>query len=611
MCGIFGYFDSHKNAMEESVLKTMGNVIAHRGPDDHGIFHTPGVALGNQRLSIIDLDQGHQPFVSEDGRIVVVQNGEIYNFIELAEELATDGRPCKTHSDTEVLLRLYERDGIDFIHKLNGMFAIAIYDGRTDELFLVRDRIGVKPLYLYEREGRILFASEIKSILAAGIPREMEPEALYHFLTYNYVPPPFTMFKGIRHLMPGEAMRIGRDRTQTFKWWDLGQISTETKSETLWIEEFNSVLEDAVRLRLRSDVPFGAFLSGGVDSSSVVGYMAQNMTEPVNTFCIGFNEKKFDESLFAKEAAERFHTRHVMEKVDSNMMDLWPLATYFCDQPHGDVSFLPTYRVAELAVKHVKVVLTGDGGDELFAGYQKYRDFFGTPGIEEMTAEEWQRAYYRNITLFDDEAKARLLTPAFAKKAAGTDSLSVIQPLYERSSHQDRINQALFIDMMLLLPGNNLVKPDRMGMAVSLEARTPFLDYRMMELAFRMPGNLKLKNGETKYLFKKAVTPLIGESLAYRDKQMFTVPVGEWFKNELAEFSRELLTSSRFVERGLFNPGYVSGMLDKHQSGEGNFTRELRALIAVEIWFRTFIDLSLTHAPPATELFDDLTFPAF
>lgn len=611
MCGIFGYFDSHKNVMKESVLKTMGNVIAHRGPDDHGIFHTPGVALGNQRLSIIDLDQGHQPFVSEDGRIVVVQNGEIYNFIELAEELATDGRPCKTHSDTEVLLRLYERDGIDFIHKLNGMFAIAIYDGRTDELFLVRDRIGVKPLYLYEREGRILFASEIKSILAAGIPREMEPEALYHFLTYNYVPPPFTMFKGIRHLMPGEAMRIGRDRTQTFKWWDLGQISTETKSETLWIEEFNSVLEDAVRLRLRSDVPFGAFLSGGVDSSSVVGYMAQNMTEPVNTFCIGFNEKKFDESLFAKEAAERFHTRHVMEKVDSNMMDLWPLATYFCDQPHGDVSFLPTYRVAELAVKHVKVVLTGDGGDELFAGYQKYRDFFGTPGIEEMTAEEWQRAYYRNITLFDDEAKARLLTPAFAKKAAGTDSLSVIQPLYERSSHQDRINQALFIDMMLLLPGNNLVKPDRMGMAVSLEARTPFLDYRMMELAFRMPGNLKLKNGETKYLFKKAVTPLIGESLAYRDKQMFTVPVGEWFKNELAEFSRELLTSSRFVERGLFNPGYVSGMLDKHQSGEGNFTRELRALIAIEIWFRTFIDLSLTHAPPATELFDDLTFPAF
>lgn len=363
------------------------------------------MALGNQRLSIIDLDQGHQPFVSDDGQISVVQNGEIYNYIELAKELADEGRPCKTHSDTEVLLRLYERDGIDFIHKLNGMFTIAIYDGRKDELLLVRDRIGVKPLYLYEQNNRFLFASEIKSILAAGIPREMDPEALYHFLTYNYVPPPFTMFKGVRHLMPGEAMRIGRNSSQTFKWWDLGQISTETKSESAWIEEFNDVLEDAVRLRLRSDVPFGAFLSGGVDSSSVVGYMAQNMSEPVNTFCIGFHEKKFDESAYAQEASDRFQTRHVMEKMDPNMMDLWPLATYFCDQPHGDVSFLPTYRVAELAVKHVKVVLTGDGGDELFAGYDKYRNFFRTPGVNTMDEKEWRNTYYRNITLFGDEAR--------------------------------------------------------------------------------------------------------------------------------------------------------------------------------------------------------------
>lgn len=606
MCGIFGYFDNNKNSMEESVLNDMGKVIAHRGPDDHGIFHKPGVALGNQRLSIIDLDQGHQPFVSEDGHIAVVQNGEIYNYIELAEELAKDGRPCKTHSDTEVILRLYERHGIDFIHKLNGMFAIAIYDGRSDEMFLVRDRIGVKPLYLYERNGRILFASEIKSLLAAGIPRKMDPEALYHFLTYNYVPPPFTMFKGIRHLMPGEAMRIGRGKSQLFKWWDLGQVSTETKSEDEWIEEFNSVLEDAVRLRLRSDVPFGAFLSGGVDSSSVVAYMAQNLTEPVNTFCIGFHEKEFDESSFAREAADRFRTRHIMEKVDSNMMDLWPLATYFCDQPHGDVSFLPTYRVAELAVKHVKVALTGDGGDELFAGYTKYRDFFGAPGIEEMNAEEWRRAYYQNITLFNDEAKARLITPALTHKMAGINSYDVIQPLYNRSSHQDRINQALFIDMMLLLPGNNLVKPDRMGMAVSLEARTPFLDYRMMELAFRMPGDLKLRNGETKYLFKKAVAPMIGESLAYRKKQMFTVPVGEWFKNELAEFSRELLNSRRFVERGLFNPKYVSGMLNKHQSGKGNFTRELRALISIEMWSRLFLDHHWTQPPQLADLYPDL-----
>lgn len=606
MCGIFGYFDQNKNTMTESVLRAMGNVIAHRGPDDHGIFHQPGVGLGNQRLSIIDLDHGHQPFVSEDGEIAVVQNGEIYNYIELAEDLAKDGYPCKTHSDTEVLLRLYQRDGIDFISKLNGMFAIAIYDRRKDELFVVRDRIGVKPLYLHEHEGRLLFASEIKSLLAAGIPRALDAEALYHFLTYNYVPPPFTMFQGVRHLMPGNGLRVTRGKVETFKWWDLSGVSPEEKNETEWIDEFNNVLEDAVRLRLRSDVPFGAFLSGGVDSSSVVGYMSRNMTDPINTFCIGFHEKEFDESQFAREAADRFKTHHVMEKVDSNMIDLWPLAVWHCDQPHGDISFLPTYRVAELAVKHVKVVLTGDGGDELFAGYNKYRDFFSAPDIQDMDEDAFRQAYYRNISLFTDEDKARLLAPQFARQAAGYDSFSVVQPLYDEAAHQDRLNQALLIDMQLLLPGNNLVKPDRMGMAVSLEARTPFLDYRMMELAFRMPGKFKLKDGETKYLFKKAVTPLIGEPLAYRKKQMFTVPVGEWFKKELATFSSELLSSPRFVERGLFEPKYVSSMVQKHQSGEGNFTREIRALIAVEMWFRLFIDDNHTSPPKVSELFSEV-----
>ena len=605
MCGIFGYFDHQHMAMEPSILDAMGKVIAHRGPDDHGIFHFPGVGLGNQRLSIIDLDQGHQPFVSEDGLITVVQNGEIYNYIELAEELAKDGYPCRTHSDTEVLLRLYQRDGIDFLNKLNGMFAIAIYDEGTDELFVVRDRIGVKPLYLYEDHRRLLFASEIKSLLAAGIPRAMDPEALFHFLTFNYVPPPFTMFKGVRHLMPGHGLRVTRRKTETFQWWDLSSVAPVQQSEEDWISEFNNVLEDAVRLRLRSDVPFGAFLSGGVDSSSVVGYMASHMTEPVNTFCIGFHEQKFDESQFAQEAADRFKTRHVMQKVDSNMIDLWPLATYFCDQPHGDISFLPTYRVAELAVRHVKVVLTGDGGDELFAGYTKYRDFFSAPEFQEMDDDTFRRAYYRNISLFTDEDKANLLSPQFAQEVMGCDSFSVVQPLYEQMAHQDRINQALLIDMLLLLPGNNLVKPDRMGMAVSLEARTPFLDFRMMELAFRMPGSLKLRDRETKYLFKKAVTPLIGESLAYRSKQMFTVPVGEWFKKELAAFSSDLLTSSKFVARGLFQPDHVASKVKRHQNGEGNFTREIRALIAIEMWFRLFLDADHTSPPKLTELFSE------
>jgi asparagine synthase (glutamine-hydrolysing) len=470
------------------------------------------------------------------------------------------------------------------------MFAIAIYDGREDTLYLVRDRIGVKPLYIYDDGRRLLFGSEIKALLAAGAPRRLNPLALHHYLTFNYVPPPHTIFEGVHHLMPGHWMRIRRTGHETRRWWDLSRMRPEQRSEAAWIEDFNATLDDAVRLRLRADVPFGAFLSGGVDSSTVVGLMARHMDRPVNTFCIGFHDPRYDESPFALEAARRFHTDHVLEKVEPNMLDLWPLATYYCDQPHGDISFLPTYGVASLAVKHAKMVLTGDGGDELFAGYTKYRDFFMDPAVSGMDDKAFQRAYYRNISLFTDEAKAALYTPEFAASVKTADSYELLQPLYRESAHMDRINQALFIDTQLLLPGNNLVKPDRMGMAVSLEARTPFLDYRMAELAFRMPGDLKLRNGETKYIYKKAVTPLIGESLAYRRKQMFTVPVGEWFKGEMAAWCRDMLLSERTQARRLFEPVRVAAMLDAHQAGTANYTREIRALIAVEIWHRVFVD---------------------
>lgn len=575
--------------MSAEDLAAMGELLSHRGPDDQGSFAATGVAVGNQRLSIIDVAHGHQPFMSDDQKIALVQNGEIFNYVELAAELERDGFPCRTHSDTEVLLRLYERDGIDFVRRLNGMFAIAIYDGHEDVLYLIRDRIGVKPLFLHDDGQRLLFASEIKSLLRAGAPRQMSPVALHHYLTFNYVPPPCTIFEGVHHLMPGHLLCIRRDGQELRRWWNLSDVRAEQRTEADWIENFNATLDDAVRLRLRADVPFGAFLSGGVDSSTIVGLMSRHMDRPVDSFCIGFHDPRYDEAPFAQQAAERFGTHHVMERVEANMLDLWPLAIYFCDQPHGDISFLPTYRVAQLAVQHVKMVLTGDGGDELFAGYDKYRDFFagGYPDADEAG---FRRAYYRNISLFQDEAKADLYAPEFATRLNGVDSSDVLQPLYEQSSHMDRINQALYIDMMLLLPGNNLVKPDRMGMAVSLEARTPFLDYRMMELAFRMPGDLKLRDGQTKYIYKKAVQPLIGESLAYRKKQMFTVPVGEWFRRELAGWCREMLLSQKAVSRKLFNPASVEKMLGDHQNGSANYTREIRALIAVELWHQVFID---------------------
>lgn len=595
MCGIFGYFARDQADTPAEIVESMGKSLFHRGPDDVGIHYDRGAALGNRRLSIIDVEGGRQPFTSADGRIVVVQNGEIFNFVELAAQLARDGYRCATHCDTEVLLRLYERDGIDMVRRLNGMFAIAILDRRENALYLARDRVGIKPLYLHDDGNRLLFASEIKALLRAGIERRMDPLALHHFLSFNYVPQPLTMFSGVRHLQPGHWLRITSEGTATHRWWRLADQRAEEYDEVTWLESFNAILDDAVRLRLRSDVPFGAFLSGGVDSSSVVGIMSRHMEERVRTFSIGFHERQFDESPYAAAAAHRFHTIHSMRKVDVNMLDLWPMATWFCDQPHGDISFLPTFRVAELAAEEVKVVLTGDGADELFAGYDKYKHFFSNGDAVEDS--EFRRAYFSNICLFDNYAKNRLYADGFAAQVEGVDSYAVVEPLFEEAAQMDRINQALYIDMQLLLSGNNLVKPDRMGMSVSLEARTPFLDYRMMEFAFRMPGNLKLRDGETKYLYKKAVRNLIGDELAYREKQMFTVPVGEWFRHSLASFTERVLLDEQSLARGLFRPDVVRTMLASHQAGRANFTREIRALIAVELWARIFLDEECITAP--------------
>lgn len=586
MCGIFGYFDRAGETLPEAVLQRMGQAIRHRGPDDCGVFSEAGVALGNQRLSIIDIAGGHQPFISDDGQIVVVQNGEIFNHVELAAELAGTAHACRTHSDTEVLLRLYERDGLGFLDKLNGMFAIAILDRRKRKMFLVRDRIGVKPLYVADDGRRLVFGSEIKAITPAlRGPTSLDEHALHHYLTFNYVPAPYTMHAEVRHLMPGHVLEVDGEGARAWRWWDLATVAPEhDRPEPDWMDEFNAILDDAVRIRMRSDVPFGAFLSGGVDSSTVVGLMARHQAEPVKTFCIGFDDPRYDESPFAEAAARRFGAQHVMRRVDPDMLALWPMAIHHLDQPHGDISFLPTYRVSELAAEHVKVVLTGDGGDELFAGYEKYAQYFGRPDVDSLSDERFQRDYFKSISLFGDDAKRALYAAPVLGRLRDIDSFDVARSWFDQVPHQDRINQALFLDMQLLLSGNNLVKPDRMGMAVSIEARTPFLDYRMMEFAFRMPGALKLRGGETKYLYKKAVTPLIGRELAYRRKQMFTVPVGEWFRTRLADYCREHVES--LAGHGLFAAEPLSKLVDDHISGAANNTRELRSLIAMDHWLR-------------------------
>ena len=598
MCGIFGYWDRERQPLDDASLQQMAHKLIHRGPDDEGIWHQPqrGVALGNRRLSIIDIGGGHQPFVSDDGQIAVVQNGEIFNYIELAAELRGQGVQLRTASDTEVILRLYEREGISFLKKLNGMFAIAIDDAREDAMYLIRDRIGVKPLYVADDGKRVLFASEIKAIVpSAHISRAqsaIDLVAIHHYLTFNYIPAPWTVYQGIRHVMPGTWMKFTRRHgamgVQTQRWWSLADQRERDVSFDAWSEEFMAILDDATRIRLRADVPFGAFLSGGVDSSTVVGLMARHVNRPVKTFCIGFEDPRYDESAFALQAAQRFGCDHTMEVAELNMLARWPQVLYHLDQPHGDASFMPTLRVSELAAKHVKVVLTGDGGDELFAGYDKYAAFFAQPDAFTLPEQDFQRSYFDSISLFSPQAKLALYRPEVRAQLEGVDSFSeAAKPWFVEAQHFDRINQALYLDMQLLLSGNNLVKPDRMGMAVSIEARTPFLDYRMMEFAFRSRGATKLSaQGDKKHWFKKAAAPLIGETLAHRKKQMFTVPVGDWFKGASFPWLKKTLQKSELLAQ-LFIGSEVDLMLEKHRTGAANYTRELRALAALALWDET------------------------
>jgi asparagine synthase (glutamine-hydrolysing) len=586
MCGIFGYWDRSRRALDADALAAMAQKLRHRGPDDEGVWHQPqrGVAIGNRRLSIIDIGGGHQPFVSDDGRIAVVQNGEIFNYVELAAELRSQGVLLRTASDTEVILRLYEREGIACLARLNGMFAIAIDDAREDAMYLVRDRIGVKPLYVADDGERAVFGSEIKAMLPwLGHEPAVDLEAIHHYLTFNYIPAPWTIWQGIRHVMPGTWMKFTRRGVQTQRWWNLAAQRERDYVFGEWAEEFMSILDDATRIRLRADVPWGAFLSGGVDSSSIVGLMARHVEQPVKTFCIGFADPRYDESAFAAEAARRFGCHHTSEVAELNMLDRWPHVLYHLDQPHGDASFMPTLRVSELAAKHVKVVLTGDGGDELFAGYDKYAEFFARPDAQAMPAAQFHRSYFDAISLFQPEAKKALYQPEVAARLQGLDSFEAAKPWLDEAAHFDRLNQALYLDMQLLLSGNNLVKPDRMGMAVSIEARTPFLDWRMMEFAFRSRGATKLHGGDKKHWYKKAVTPLIGADLAYRKKQMFTVPVGEWFRSQSYQWLRATLASSELVN-STFRPEVIESMLAQHRGDTVNFTRELRALAALALW---------------------------
>lgn len=577
MCGIFGRFGC-PNPDDLALAKAMGNAVLHRGPDGQGAYFEELGFVGNTRLAIIDPVGGDQPFVSHDRQIAVVQNGTIFNYIELRQKYKSLGYVFKSNCDTEVILAGYQLLGKDCIHDFNGMFAFAVYDARSRTVHLARDRLGEKPLYLARNGKDWWFASEIKAISAHVHLDKVSEEAIANYFSFNYVPAPLSIYESVRHVPPGTWTTLTPEGFEEEKYWSVTRLKQRKWHPEEAKDRLNQILEDAVRLRTRADVPFGAFLSGGIDSSSVVGLMSKVIESPVQTFCIGFDDPRYDESPYAHLAAERFGTQHRCEIVSANLLHSWPKVLWHTDAPHGDASFMPTLAVAQIASESVKMVLTGDGADELFAGYDKYAALFA----QELGEKDLGGSLSRSLSLFNPKELRRLLK----FDCAGATVQDRISPMLTEVRHLDAINQVLAIDTQLLLPGNNLVKPDRMGMAVSIENRAPFLDYRMAEFAFSLPGNMKLKGADKKFIYKAAVEDLIGRELAYRRKQMFTVPIGEWFRTSLRDWLAQMLFDGQLADRSFLNMDFVQTLFDEHMDGTKNRTRELRAILAFEIWAR-------------------------
>ncbi len=593
MCGIFGNFNFSLSKISKIKLEKLAETIRHRGPDAVGIETDKRASIGNVRLSIIDLSSAsNQPIISKDNHIVLAQNGEIYNYIELRDELRKEGFSFETEGDTEILLKAYQAWGVNFIEKVNGMFAIAIHDRTKDILILYRDRLGVKPLYYWgePENGEFWFASEIKALLRTGLSASPNLDSIAQYLALNYIPQPETAFEGIKQLPPGHRALISAKGIEIKPFWDLSKIRPDNNMDrSEGISHILKLLDDSTRIRMRSDAPFGAFLSGGLDSSAVVGFMSLYKPEPIRTYSVGFMNPDFDESQYAKQVSHRFGTQHKIQIMDQDIETLWPHFIWHADQPHGDVSFIPTGVLAKMASQDVKMVLTGDGGDELFAGYEKYLNFFSGLNLEKLN-HKWEDEFVRSCGLLHYDEPLLLLKGRLREAFLDSDPYRALSGQIRKIDNQDPINKVLFAETTTLLPGNNLIKPDRMAMANSLEVRSPFLDYRLAEFAFKIPGKYKLEGGKTKAILKTAVEPLLGKSITYRKKQMFTVPVGDWFRQKLGSFCREIMLDGRLADREIINEKFIKNMIGNHISGEKNYTRQIRALVSLEIWFRLFID---------------------
>jgi asparagine synthase (glutamine-hydrolysing) len=629
MCGIVGIFDTRgKRDVPRALVERMNETQHHRGPDEGELHLEPGIGLGHRRLSIIDLATGQQPLYNEDGSVCVIFNGEIYNFQSLIPELTRLGHEFRTRSDTEVIVHAWEAWGAECVKRFRGMFAFALWDRTRETLFLARDRLGVKPLYYaLLPDGSFIFGSELKGLLAhGGLEREIDPFAVEEYFALGYVPEPRTIFAGAAKLPPAHTLTVRRGAPvpPPAQYWDVRFTGNASLDENEAREELLHRLEESVRLRLISEVPLGAFLSGGVDSSAVVATMARVADGPVNTCSISFSDPRFDEAEYARRVAERYRTRHFVERVESDDFDLIDELARVYDEPYADSSALPTYRVCELARKHVTVALSGDGGDESFGGYRRYRlhlaeerlrsamplsvrrPLFGMLGrlypkadwaprplraksTFEALARDGIEAYFHGVSILREPMRARLFSNGFRARLGGYNAVEVFRRHAERAGTDDPLALIQYLDLKTYLIGDINTKVDRASMAHSLEVREPLMDHPLVEWLATLPASLKVRGQEGKFLLKRALEPLLPEEILYRPKMGFAVPLASWFRGPLRARVREAVLGSRLAETGFFNRPYLEELLSAHQSGLRDYSAPLWTILMFEAFLRNTV----------------------
>jgi asparagine synthase (glutamine-hydrolysing) len=622
MCGIAGRVTwDPRGSVDHDLIGAMTDAVRHRGPDAEGLHVAEGVGLGHRRLSIIDLETGDQPLANEDGTVWTVFNGEIYNFADVRRELESHGHRFRTSSDTEVLVHGYEQWGAALVERLRGMFAFAVWDAPRRRLLLARDRVGVKPLHYAVLNDGIVFSSEIKSLLVdPAVPRDWSPEALDAYLALLYVPAPLTIYRAIRKLPPGHVLVAEGGQVRLSRYWDLPFDTTGgPDGESAWREPLEAQLREAVALRLISDVPLGAFLSGGIDSSLVVAFMKETSAAPVVTTSIGFAERAYDELQHATSVARHLGVVQHTHVVTPDVETLLPTLAWHFDEPFADSSAVPTYYVSAAARAHVTVALSGDGGDELWAGYARHRVEqrehrvrgllgsasaavgqaarfvpLGMKGVRSLRhlahAPEQALALKHEYGLFDGALRRTLYDDGFRRVVGEADPLAPFRARYHACRSPDPLDRAMYVDVHTYLPDDILTKVDRMSMAVSLESREPLLDHRLLEFAARVPASLKLRDGVSKFLLRRLLAARLPPTVLARGKQGFEAPICEWLRGPLQPMLHDLVGGKRSLERGVFAPTVVRRLLDEHKRGVADHRHRLWQLLMLELWFERFVD---------------------